>query len=740
MNKNYFYLILIVSVLFSFNLHSQSNFVKIEMADKFYNQKDYANAAMMYSKVLYDTSKATLSRVLPYKVQLVNLSILPKDVKNAEGTAKKDTTKNNSADTITKTTVSAPAQTPANTAVVSDSTKKSNNPNATNIDPKKISKYDYVLYRLACSYLYNNDYHNAANTFHKCVERNVYQDAGYFYALSLMNVKKYQEALNAFESFVNNANSSDSLVKIARKKEAGCYLGLDSNKANKEVKVIKLDTNVFNKGNSSFAPAFYSAANKLIFTSARKGNVMLDPKKLADAEFTCDLFYTEKTDTSWSAPVNFKGPVNTDAHEGAAFYNEDGSVYFTRWNDINPKEAFIYKSKSNGTMFFQGMKLNESINIPGYRNIQPCLSGDGKRLYFVSNRPGGKGGYDIWYSSIDENGITGTPKNMGAPINTSGDEMTPFVHPLSGAFYFSSNGHAGLGGLDIFKCDFNSADSLFAFPKNLNSPINSSKDDAYFVLEKTSSKGYFSSDRDECPGGNCYKIFEFTNQPINFRIEGIVFDAQTNEPLKEALISIVDAHGVEETVYITTDDQGNYSAELKPKMEYFLKAQKNKYFGDAASVTTIDKTTTQSFQQDFFLNKIPAGEIAIDGIEYDFNSAKLRPKGMENLDKVVDLLNLNDNIKISIEANTDSRGSDAYNLKLSIARAQSCVDYIISKGIKSDRLLPKGWGETNPLVTEAEIKKMTPKSEEWEAAHQKNRRTALKVIGETEIKIINNGK
>lgn len=734
MNTKTSYLILLLTGLFFIESFSQSNFAKIEAADKFYNQRDFANAAIMYSKVINDTN-VNQSRVLPYKIQMVNLSIMPKEEKKKVQAVKNDSTSTSQKDSLASTQPTTPVK---QAPIVNDTTKKSGG-SATTIDPKKVSKYDYVLYRLALSNLYNNDYNNAALYFKKCVERNIYTDANYFYALSLMNIKKYQEALTAFEAFVSSPNSNDSLVKIARKKEAGCYLGMDSAKVSREIKVSKMDTSVFNNGNSSFAPAFYSASNKIIFTSARRGNIVMDPKR-QDPSYLCDLYYTEKTDTTWSPAVNFRGPVNTDAHEGAAFYSEDGSIYYTRWNDVNPKEAFIYKSKSNGTMFFQGMKLADNINMPGYRTMQPCLSPDGKLLYFSSNRPGGMGGYDIWVSTIDENGVTGAPKNLGTPFNTSGDEVTPFIHAVSGTLYFSSNGLPGLGGLDIFKCDYNSTDGLFAFPQNLNAPFNSSKDDAYFILDRISGTGFFASDREDCPGGNCYKIFEFMNKPIKFSLEGIVFDAQTNEPLKEALVSIIDAHGVDEPIYVATDDQGNYSVELKPKMEYFLKAQKNKYFGDAGSLNTLDKTTSQVFQQDFFLNKIPAGEIAIDGIEYDFNSAKLRPKGMENLDKLVDLLNLNDNLKVSIEANTDSRGSDAYNLKLSIARAQSCVDYVISKGIKAERLVSKGWGETNPLVTEAEIKKMTPKSEEWEAAHQKNRRTALKVLGESEIKIINSSK
>lgn len=182
------------------------------------------------------------------------------------------------------------------------------------------------------------------------------------------------------------------------------------------------------------------------------------------------------------------------------------------------------------------------------------------------------------------------------------------------------------------------------------------------------------------------------------------------------------------------------SSELKYDREYFMKAQKNKYFADAASVATKGKTETTHFEQDFFLNKIPDSEIEIEGIEYDFDKATLRPKSKENLDKIVDLLNLNDNLSIMINSHTDSRGSDEYNLRLSQSRAQSCVDYLISKGIKKERLIAKGWGETDPLIKQDAIDQMVPKSEEFEAAHQKNRRTAFKVVGETDINIINKTK
>ncbi len=729
MNTKHFQFTLALTAFLFINAFAQSNFVKIDAADKYYANKDYANAALLYAQVVNDTS-IIASRVLPYKIQMVNLSIMPKDAKKADA-VKKENISSDPKDSTNK----KPAEVVKDVPVKPDSTKKA----PKEPDPKTVSKYDHVLYRLASSYMLNADYNNATLTYKKCVDRNIYPDARYYYAMCLLNVKRPQEALNQLEAYVTSKPANDSLAKIAVKKEAGCYLAMDTVNISREIKVTQLDTNVFNKGNCSFAPSYFSGSNKIMFTSARKGNVVLDPKK-EDAEYLCDLYWTELKDSTWSKAVNMGASINTHVHEAASFVNGEESVYFTRWSDLTPNEASIYKSKMMNERFFAALKLSDNVNMAGYKSMQPCLSPDGSKLYFSSNRPGGKGGFDIWYCSIDGTGHAGPAKNLGAPFNTVGDEVTPFIHAVTGSLYFSSNGLPGLGGLDIFKCELNPADSVLAFPLNLKAPINSSKDDSYFVLDRTQGKGFFASDRVECKGGNCYKIFEFLNQPIKFDVSGIVFDAETNAPLADALITIIDPHGGSDPVFIQSDASGNYFAELKGNMDYFMKAQKNKYLGSSASISTKEKTATEHFQQDFLLAAIPKGEIEISGIEYDFNSATLRPASKANLDKVVDLMVLNDNLSINIEANTDSRGNDKYNMKLSQARAQSCVDYLISKGIAQKRLFAKGLGETNPLIKEVDINKMVKKSPEWEAAHQKNRRTALKVVGETDIKIINKGQ
>lgn len=681
-------LLTVCFLIISFLSFSQSKRVWLKQGDEAFNKKDYVNAIIYYNKVLDDTTVLS-EYVLPYEVQLVNLKT--KDFK-------------------------------------ADTTKK----NIKSKSQKEISKYDYLTHQLAHAYRLNYDYQNASVYFKKVVDNNSYPNDAYYYALSLMHLKNYKEAMHKLETLMANAQN-DSVKKAIQKHISSCYFAMDTNSYKHQIIVKKLDTIVFNAGTSNFAPMYFGSPNKLLFTSARKGGVVLDPEK-QDSKYLCDLYYTELQDTGWMKPVNFGRPVNTGLHEGSSVVTADEIMFFTRWSDANKNEAFIYMAKMKDGLFYEAYKLSETVNKVGYKSIQPFVSFDGTKLFFSSNKPGGKGGFDLYMCGIDENGLTTEAKNLGEVINTPNDEVTPFFHTISNTLFFSSNGHTGIGGLDVFKSSLNVDDSVYAMPKNLARPINSSKDDAYFILDRLQSKGYFSSDREDCPGGNCYDIYEFENEPIVFDISGYVFDANTNEPIASSLVTIKDVHNDVEPLYLITDEKGYYFSPLRENMEYFLKAQKKGYFADAGSVATKGLTETTHLEKDFFLNAVPDKDIVIEGIEYDLNKATLRPKSLEILDKIYDLLVLNDNFSIEINSHTDTRGSDAHNLKLSQARAKSCVDYLISKGIDKGRLRPTGYGETQPLISDAEIAKMIPKSEEFEAAHQKNRRTAFRVIGQGELK------
>lgn len=682
-------LLLATILLATVNVFGQSKKVWLKYADAAYARKDYPTAIDYYTKVLDDTTVLS-ELILPYEVQLVNIK--SKDFKQ---------------DSVKKTVPKA---------------------------AKEVTKADYVTHQLAHAYQLNFDYRNAVINYKKVVDNGSYPGDAYYYATSLMNVKNYKDAMQKLETLMSTV-TNDTLKKAIQKNISSCYFALDTNSYKQMIIVKKMDTVVFNVGTANFAPMYYGSPNKLLFTSARRGGVILDPEK-QDSRYLCDLYYTELKDTGWIKPVNFGRPVNTGLHEGASVVSSDDIMFFTRWSDANRTESFIYMAKMKDGLFYEAYKLSETVNKTGYKAQQPYVSFDGTKLFFSSNRPGGKGGFDIYMCNIDENGLTGEAKNLGDAINTPGDEVTPFYHTISNTLFFSSNGHTGVGGLDVFKSSLNVDDSLYSLAKNLGRPINSSKDDAYFILDRVQTKGYFASDREDCPGGNCYDIYEFENEPITFDISGYVTDDETGDPIPSALVTIKDVHNDVEPLYLITDEKGFYSSPLRENMEYFLKAQKKGYFADAGSAVTKGLTETTHLEKDFILRKIPAGDVVIEGIEYDFNKATLRPKSMEILDKIVDLMVLNDNLQIEINSHTDTRGSDKYNMKLSQGRAQSCVDYIISKGIAKDRVKAQGYGETKPLVSDEEIAKMVPKSEEFEAAHQKNRRTAFKVTGESALRII----
>ena len=683
-------IILLFIVLGSCQVFGQSKKLWLKNGDDAFNKKDYATAIDYYTKVLDDTT-VLAELILPYEVQIVNLK--SKDFKQ---------------DTVKKSKPKPVAQ---------------------------ISKADYLNHQLAASYRLNFDYLNASTFYKKVVDNGSYPNDLYYYASSLMHLKKYKSAMQNLELLMS-AVTNDTLKAAIKKNISSCYFALDTNSYRRRIIVKKMDTIVFNAGTSSFAPMYYGSSSKLLFTSARKGGVILDPEK-QDSRYLCDLYYTELKDTGWMKPVNFGRPVNTALHEGSSVVTSDDIMFFTRWSDANRNESFIYMAKMKDGYFYDAYKLSETVNKVGYKAMQPYVSFDGTKLFFSSNRPGGKGGYDLYMCNIDENGLTGEAKNLGDIINTAGDEVTPFYHTISSTLFFSSTGHVGVGGLDVFKSSLNVDDSLYAKPKNLGRPINSSKDDAYFILDRVQTKGYFASDREDCPGGNCYDIYEFENEPITFDISGYVFDSETNNPIQSALVTIKDVHNDAEPLYLITDDKGFYSTPLLENMEYFLKAQKKNYFADASNVATKGLTETTHLEKDFFLNKIPDGEIVIEGIEYDFNKATLRPKSLEILDKLyIELIQLNDNLTIEVNSHTDTRGSDILNQKLSQARAESCVAYLISKGMAKNRIIAVGYGKTKPLVSDEEIAKMVPKSPEFEAAHQKNRRTTFKVTGETALKII----
>ena len=317
---------------------------------------------------------------------------------------------------------------------------------------------------------------------------------------------------------------------------------------------------------------------------------------------------------------------------------------------------------------------------------------------------------------------------------------------LTKTIYFASGGHIGFGGLDIFFSRWNDETEWFGAASNSGAPVNSSRDDSYYSVDNEMRKGYVTSDREACTecdsiynlSIHCNKIYEVIRPEMKFFISGYVYDVATKEIIPGAKIDFKDVSYKWEHFEMTADENGYYEHELAPNLELFMRASKTDYFADKALVFTLGATESKNYQQDFYLEKIPKGEITIEGIEYDFDSANLRPESKLILDSLIIFLELNSNLTIEIRSHTDLRGNDDYNLSLSERRAQSVVDYLVDHGIPRERLKPKGYGETMPaevpgpdgtvVTLSPEYIEVLPDKDSKEKAHQRNRRTAFFVL------------
>lgn len=604
-----------------------------------------------------------------------------------------------------------------------------------------------VLHKIADAYRLAKDYQNAEKWYAVAVQNPAeeFQYVNYFYGYSLMKNAKYEEAKLYFDKVMEEFPEDNVYHQLAREKQGDCDFALRDEGTYSNATVILLDSTI-NDGSTSFGMMYHQ--NKLLFASARKDTSLLEVTKKGPL-FESDIYFTSfKGDGTYDAPQWVEG-INTEAIEGGATFSPDGkAVYFTRVNQLNHYESSIYVSRYFNGRWTEPFKLGKDINMDGYKAMTPSMADDGVTLYYASNRPGTLGGMDIWSTTINDDGETTEPINLGEFVNTREDEITPFYHSKSKTLYFSSEGHIGFGGLDVFKSTINPITEWWDTPQNVGQPINSSRDDAYFVWGKDMQTGYMTSDRDncgDCDSSNtlnvhCNSIYRVERPQVLVSISGYVFDNDTDEPIPGATVTIKDVRGLMEDIVLKADDIGFYSSKLAVNEEYFTKASKKKYFADAGIENTLGIVETTNLDHDFYLTLIPTGEIEIKGIEYDFDAATLRPQSKVELDKLVNFLNLNASLKIEIRSHTDERGSDTYNQKLSQRRAQSVVDYLVDSGISRDRLEANGLGEAEPAVIRLEDGKdveLMPafinslsdddKKEEY---HQRNRRTAFKVLAQ----------
>ncbi len=599
-----------------------------------------------------------------------------------------------------------------------------------------------VVHKIAYSHALAKDYGKAEEWYALAVKNpsEDYPFSPFEYGNVLLANGKYDEAIVVYEEFAKLFGpESDMLLKV-NSKIASCQFA----KRNEQVKGVNvaLANDKLNTGSTSFG--INGMNGTYLFTSARK-----DSSVVGSNHFLTNVYAAQKT--AEGDFFNIKAlpeVINSKQNEGAAAISPNGKqIVFTR-KSVEDVSTMLFESKKVNGEWTAPVPMGITVNAKGFSASAPSFAPDGKTLFYTSNKPGGEGGMDIWQVSIDADGNLSEPRNMGLFVNTSFDEMSPYFHQASKTLYFSSLGHIGMGGFDVFQSTINPNTDWYGAAKNLGKPINSSRDESYFSMDSLLREGYVTSDRELCTDCNetslvkayCNKIYTIKKDEIVITLSGYVFDKDSEARLVNAKVQIKDIRGAIAPVVIMTDKNGFYKTTLKVNEEYILKGTMKDYFADGGVENTIALDQSTDLEHDLFLALIPKGEIAIKGIEYDYNKATLRPSSIVELDKLVKFLELNDNLSVQIRSHTDARGSDVYNLSLSQGRAKSVVDYLISKGIDPKKLLATGMGETEPAIIkgpdgkdltllEAMINAL-PNAALKEEYHQRNRRTALKVLAE----------
>jgi peptidoglycan-associated lipoprotein len=483
---------------------------------------------------------------------------------------------------------------------------------------------------------------------------------------------------------------------------------------------------------------FANDTNQIFLTSSREEATGTNNDGWYGQKFY-DLFSASRDNNGkWSTPVPVPAPVNSDASDGSATLDSKGTtMYFTRCQSVEKKNGFckIFKSTLGGTVWSAPEAL--PFNSDDYNTGQPSISADGTTLYFSSDMPSGQGGHDIYMCKWDAaTNAWGSPMNLGTSINTSGEEMFPYMHE-NGKLYFSSNGLAGMGGLDIFSAS-NDGGS-WGNVTNLKSPINSAGDD-FGIMFNSFTTGFLSSNREGGQGSD--DIYSFVMPPPNFSVGGRVYDTDTKENIAGATVELFGSDGT--SLSVKTEANGTYRYMLKPGVKYKVSASYTGYLTKFAEVSTLGIDESKDFEANFdFPLKSTAKPITLPEIYYDLDKATLRAESKKALDGLILTLNENPTITVKIIANTDFRASDEYNLSLSDRRAKSVSDYLATHGIDKDRLSSEGRGEKSPKevenddeykpfktgdkLTEAFINGLKTNAEK-EKAHQYNRRTEFEVL------------
>jgi outer membrane protein OmpA-like peptidoglycan-associated protein len=443
-----------------------------------------------------------------------------------------------------------------------------------------------------------------------------------------------------------------------------------------------------------------------------------------------DLFVSRMNkDGTVGNPASISPFINTPYNEGAGTISGDGKTLVfascDRPNSVGNCDLYI--SRRTGNNWSKPLNLGRAVNSPEW-DSQPTLSADGRTLYFTSTRRGGQGLEDIYVTTLDAEGNWGPARNLGQPVNTAGKDMAPFIHASGTTLYYVTDGLVGMGGLDVFRCEQQTG-GRWSNPQNLGYPLNTHENEASLFITSDNRRGFCSRSRAAGSGVRTERerpveLFSFEVPPqirpseTSTYTQGRVFDALTKKPIK-ADVQLYDLNTDELTQYVTSDaENGDYTVVLNEGRQYAMYAAADKYLMKSLSFDYTDKHNFDPLTLDIYLEPVRAGRsIVLNNLFFDTKQYELKPKSRTELNRLVGFMKQYPEVQVEVSGHTDDVGSDDDNLLLSQNRAKSVYSYLVSQGVKADRLRFKGYGENKPLV-----------ANDSEDHRQQNRRIELRIL------------
>ncbi len=586
------------------------------------------------------------------------------------------------------------------------------------------------------------------------VDRTIHYYIGYSKQLHYA----FEEALYEYKLYKNALSPEDDHKQFGEvnKRIKECESGIKLIEEPVRVWIDNLGGEINGKY-PEYAGVISADESLIIYTSRRAGST---GEEEVNGQFMEDIYISEKIGEKWSPARGISEKINTKNHDATVGLSNDGQMLFTYYDSGKNKGDLFYSTKeADGWSKLED--LGKNINNKDTWETGASISFDKKTLYFVSNREGGKGERDIWKSSWDEDKERwGEASNLSSVINTQYDEVGIFVHPDGKTFYFSSGGHNSMGGFDIFKTTMND-DGTFTTPINIGFPVNTPDDDVHFVMAGNGRHGYYSSFKQDGFGEKDIYLITFLGEekiplmnaednllamvakPVTEKVvmpkvqvqqsdlailKGVIKDEKTQNPLMASIELVDNASGTIIQTFKSDPATGRYLVSLPSGKNYGIAVKASGYLFHSENFDIPKASGYREYEKNVDLKKIEVGKaIVLRNIFFDLDKYDLRPESKTELERLNKLMVENPTLKIELSGHTDTRGSSSHNKTLSENRAKSVVDYLKDKGIGGDRMVHAGYGEEKTIVSDSEIAKMETK-EAKEEGHQQNRRTEFKIL------------